>query len=57
MTQYRCPTCGVALRIKNGRTHLAHATWCRWAPRPKPAVVVLTTSATHDNNDTEKENQ
>lgn len=38
----RCPTCSAPLLVRTDTTtYRPHLSWCRWAPRARPPIVVL----------------
>lgn len=47
---FRCSICSAPAVVREGLASVPHATWCRWAPRPRPPVVTLTApAAVHDS--------
>ena len=52
----RCPTCLAPLLVRpDSTTYRPHLSWCRWAPKRRPPVVVLPALSYDDDDRTSKE--
>lgn len=48
----RCPTCCAPLLVRSDTTtYRPHLSWCRWAPRVRPPIVVLPVPAYLEDDD------